>query len=60
MLQLNKENSVRCSNWEDIPLSESQLHYAALDAYVSFSHLFEHLKFMIKAFINCIYSSLAL
>uniref|UniRef100_A0A8B9MSV5 DNA 3'-5' helicase n=1 Tax=Accipiter nisus TaxID=211598 RepID=A0A8B9MSV5_9AVES len=32
--QLLKDKSVRCSNWEEFPLSEEQKLYAATDAYV--------------------------
>ncbi|KAK3751159.1 hypothetical protein QZH41_015484 [Actinostola sp. cb2023] len=33
--QLNKDNNIRCSNWETTPLSHEQKMYAATDAYVS-------------------------
>lgn len=32
--QLLKDKSVRCSNWEEFPLTEEQKLYAATDAYV--------------------------
>lgn len=32
---LLKEKSIRCGNWEQIPLSQAQLKYAVLDAYAS-------------------------
>ncbi|XP_066924928.1 bifunctional 3'-5' exonuclease/ATP-dependent helicase WRN-like [Clytia hemisphaerica] len=31
--QLSKDPKVRCSNWENVPLSKEQLDYAVLDAY---------------------------
>ncbi|XP_064415697.1 bifunctional 3'-5' exonuclease/ATP-dependent helicase WRN isoform X2 [Latimeria chalumnae] len=34
MHRLFKENSVRCSNWNEFPLDEDQKMYAATDAYV--------------------------
>ncbi|KFP84559.1 Werner syndrome ATP-dependent helicase, partial [Acanthisitta chloris] len=34
--QLLKDKSVRCSNWEDFPLSEEQKLYAATDAYAGY------------------------
>jgi werner syndrome-like exonuclease len=39
MLQLDKRNSVRLGNWEDV-LSKKQLQYAATDAFASW-HLFK-------------------
>lgn len=32
---LSKDPAVRLSNWEDLPLSAEQQHYAATDAYAS-------------------------
>ncbi|KAM6136442.1 bifunctional 3'-5' exonuclease/ATP-dependent helicase WRN isoform 2-T3 [Phoenicopterus ruber ruber] len=34
--QLLKDKSVRCSNWEEFPLTEEQKLYAATDAYAGF------------------------
>ena len=34
---LIKDQSLRCSNWEQAPLSRAQLNYAALDAQVGYS-----------------------
>ncbi|KAK4266615.1 hypothetical protein QN277_027507 [Acacia crassicarpa] len=33
--QLKKPSNIRLGNWEALPLSEQQLHYAATDAYAS-------------------------
>ncbi|XP_074084393.1 bifunctional 3'-5' exonuclease/ATP-dependent helicase WRN isoform X2 [Macrotis lagotis] len=33
--RLLKEQSIRCSRWEDFPLTEDQKQYAAIDAYAS-------------------------
>ncbi|KFO87590.1 Werner syndrome ATP-dependent helicase, partial [Buceros rhinoceros silvestris] len=43
--QLLKDKSVRCSNWEEFPLSEEQKLYAATDAYVRFI-IYQKLKNM--------------
>ena len=33
--KLRKDPKIRCSDWEKYPLTDEQLQYAALDAYVS-------------------------
>ncbi|XP_049671325.1 bifunctional 3'-5' exonuclease/ATP-dependent helicase WRN isoform X3 [Accipiter gentilis] len=43
--QLLKDKSVRCSNWEEFPLSEEQKLYAATDAYAGFI-IYQKLKNM--------------
>ncbi|XP_054248192.1 bifunctional 3'-5' exonuclease/ATP-dependent helicase WRN [Indicator indicator] len=43
--QLLKDNSVRCSNWEQFPLNEEQKLYAATDAYAGFI-IYQKLKNM--------------
>ncbi|NXN13889.1 WRN helicase, partial [Indicator maculatus] len=43
--QLLKDNSVRCSNWEEFPLNEEQKLYAATDAYAGFI-IYQKLKNM--------------
>ncbi|XP_075006442.1 bifunctional 3'-5' exonuclease/ATP-dependent helicase WRN isoform X12 [Calonectris borealis] len=46
--QLLKDESVRCSNWEEFPLSEEQKLYAATDAYAGFI-IYQKLKNMINS-----------
>ncbi|KFV44596.1 Werner syndrome ATP-dependent helicase, partial [Tyto alba] len=43
--QLLKDKSVRCSNWEEFPLSDEQKLYAATDAYAGFI-IYQKLKNM--------------
>ncbi|NXF51423.1 WRN helicase, partial [Oceanites oceanicus] len=43
--QLLKDESVRCSNWEEFPLKEEQKLYAATDAYAGFI-IYQKLKNM--------------
>ncbi|NXU24809.1 WRN helicase, partial [Thalassarche chlororhynchos] len=43
--QLLKDESVRCSNWEEFPLTEEQKLYAATDAYAGFI-IYQKLKNM--------------
>ncbi|NWV23071.1 WRN helicase, partial [Origma solitaria] len=43
--QLLKDQSVRCSNWEEFPLNEEQKLYAATDAYAGYI-IYEKLKNM--------------
>ncbi|CAM6105060.1 unnamed protein product [Calypogeia fissa] len=38
--QVDKTRSIRCGNWEALPLSEPQLQYAATDAFASL-HLYQ-------------------
>ncbi|XP_041315271.1 Werner syndrome ATP-dependent helicase isoform X1 [Pyrgilauda ruficollis] len=45
--QLLKDQSVRCSNWEEFPLNEEQKLYAATDAYAGYI-VYEKLKNMNK------------
>ncbi|XP_031966469.1 Werner syndrome ATP-dependent helicase isoform X2 [Corvus moneduloides] len=46
--QLLKDQSVRCSNWEEFPLNEEQKLYAATDAYAGYI-IYEKLKNMNKS-----------
>nr|XP_041571975.1 Werner syndrome ATP-dependent helicase isoform X4 [Taeniopygia guttata] len=46
--QLLKDQSVRCSNWEQFPLNEEQKLYAATDAYAGYI-VYEKLKNMSKS-----------
>ncbi|XP_019349058.2 bifunctional 3'-5' exonuclease/ATP-dependent helicase WRN isoform X3 [Alligator mississippiensis] len=43
--QLLKDKSVRCGNWEDVPLSDDQKLYAATDAYAGFI-IFQKLEYI--------------
>lgn len=33
--ELNKDQQIRCSDWDEMPLDQDQMYYAAIDVYVS-------------------------